>query len=200
MHKKSAEGLLWVLLLIAAMITGISGCNSPQKAAKHEESRYHGKEFAEYYYFDEPVVDTILDEDGSIYGPNDENGIKLTDWGGLKKLYHPTSIAAICVNYFGGYIKTGKAIFKEIVLRHADWLVENQVITREGFGVWYLNFPNRAFGAEAPWISAMTQGRAISCLLRAYQLSGRAEFLNAAHLALKVFDYLIDEGGVSFIT
>ena len=190
-----------VFSLLTLLTFGISAClvvscstndgNSPQN------SRYHGKEFKQYYYFDEPEVGTILDEDGTVYGPNDMDGISLTNRDGL--VYHPTHIAQLCINYFGGYISTKEEVYREIVLRHADWLVENQVITVKGFGVWYFHWPNRGFGADSPWISAMTQGQAISALLRANQLSEDPKYLKTAELALKSFDYHMEDGGVSYI-
>jgi len=183
---------LGILACQACLIVGYSN----NERTTPETSRCH---FNQYYYFDEPAGDTILDEDGTVYGPNDKEGIILTDWGGLTNLYHPTQIASTCIGYFGGYLTTKEEVYKDIVLHHADWLVENQVITDKGFGVWYFNFPNSAFGANSPWISAITQGKAISGLVRANQLSEDAKYLKAAELALKSFDYNIEDGGVRYV-
>lgn len=193
MNFNNVRSKIFILCLLFLFVKGEALAETLQY------QRYHSKEFTEYYYFDEPSVDTIMDNDGTIYGPNDERGIILTEWGGFKNLYHPTQIASVCISYFGGYIFTKDEVYKEIVLRHADWLAENQVIIDEKFGIWQFNFPNLAFGANVPWISAMTQGRAISGLLRAYQLDNNPIYINAAKLAIKAFDYSIKDGGCKYV-
>lgn len=155
-------------------------------------------EFDDHIYLDFPSAIQRLDNDGTVIGPNDENNVTLLNNGQLIDIYHPTFIAARCIGYFGGYVQTEEQVYSDIVISHADWLVDNQQTTAQGFGVWTLDFSNEIFGAQSPWLSAMTQGRAISCLLRANQIQHNPKYLAAAKSALAAFDYGIDEGGVTY--
>ena len=82
--------------------------------------------------------------------------------------------------------------------RQVQWLLSHQNTGKEGAIVWHYDFDwheGRTL-LKAPWVSAMSQGLAMSCLVRAYRLQGNKEFLNIAHRASKVFEIGIEEGGV----
>lgn len=83
----------------------------------------------------------------------------------------------------------------EQFLTQADWLVENQQNLVNGAG-WYLKFEVPEYSLNAPWISALTQGEAISVLCRAYALSKKEIYVSAAERAFIPFQYCVKDGGL----
>ena len=53
------------------------------------------------------------------------------------------------------------------------------------------------YNASAPWLSALTQGNAVSVLVRAYRLTHEEVFLQVARRAMRTFELDIRDGGVS---
>jgi len=130
----------------------------------------------------------------------DSNGIAMKDCGdGLGKQYNPVTLSQYALANYNYYISTGERQYKEEFLKHADWLVNHEVIIAKGFGVWYYNFEHSRYQCKIPWISAMAQGQAISVLVRAYQLTEDQSYLKSAELAVGAFEHSVDEGGVRFI-
>lgn len=194
--------LLLVSVVVLTFILTTRGVS--ERDYKRDYLKYQGGLglFTEHYYFDDPVSETILDKDGTVYGRNDDNGVVLAG----ESYYNPTNISQTCIGYFGGYVTTKKEVYKKIVFDHADWLVDNKVITDKGFGVFYYDIPSPDFGVRGKWISAMAQGQAVSCLLRASQLSklnsdkpSTTKYLKAADIVIKTFNYSIEDGGVKYI-
>ena len=129
----------------------------------------------------------------------DEYGIVMADYGGeLGKQYNPATISQYALANYNYYASTREERYKKEFLKHADWLVENQVVTDKGFGVWYYNFDWERYQCHAPWISAMAQGQAISVLTRAYSLTKDEIYLQTVELAIGPFEHSWDEGGVRF--
>lgn len=76
----------------------------------------------------------------------------------------------------------------------ANWLVAHQ---QPDGGIPYgFDFDALGVPLHAPWISAMTQGEAMSLLVRAYSATGDARYLDAALLALGPFEKPTTAGGV----
>jgi len=130
----------------------------------------------------------------------DSEGIVIVDYAGdLGKQYNPVTISQCALVNYNYYVNTGEKSYKQVFLRHTDWLVEHQKITPKGFGGWYYNFPWQPYQCKNPWVSAMAQGQAISVLVRAYALTQDKSYLKSARLAVDAFEYSVDEGGVRFI-
>jgi hypothetical protein len=83
------------------------------------------------------------------------------------------------------------SIFKKMV----DWLV----VAQNEHGAWVTNSKVKKFGLFKPWPSAMTQGLAISCLIRAFNVIGDERYNDSAIKALKPYQKSIAEGGVTCI-
>ncbi|ADB53706.1 D-glucuronyl C5-epimerase family protein [Conexibacter woesei] len=77
----------------------------------------------------------------------------------------------------------------------ADWLVRYGE-ERDGGIVWRHDFPTEKYGLAAGWISGMTQGEAISVLLRAHLLTGDELYRRAARQAFAPFTVDVRDGGV----
>jgi len=88
----------------------------------------------------------------------------------------------------------GRAAF----LRQVAWLTSHAVERPDGSAVWPYTFDwlEGRCPLKAPWISAMSQGLAISCLVRAYRLAPDPRLLELCERAAKVFELSIADGGV----
>src|SRR5215831_21222944 len=84
---------------------------------------------------------------------------------------HPTIIAQVALVHWNRYLETNGDIHRECFLEQASWLVKHASGTRDDSGGWPIASPHPDFPTRGPWLSALTQGIAISVLLRAYQLT-----------------------------
>lgn len=134
-------------------------------------------------------------------GPNvqlDGTGVPLVRiWSTGEFSYNPTSIAQWGLGASARYSIDRSPLDRERMLKAADWLVGHQT-PNGGFPLTFDHFhPNpKGYKLKAPWYSAISQGNAISLLIRAYQDSGDAKYRRAAERALLIFDVSPDEGGV----
>lgn len=126
-------------------------------------------------------------------GPFDENGIYL--FLGYDGNYHPHAleIAQYSLACWLAWRKTGKETWVEKALHHCNWLVKNQ----EKDGAWRVEHVNPLnYDLIAPWPSCLTNGLAISSLLRAYYFTKDKRYLSAAEKACDFFDIDVCNGGV----
>lgn len=138
-------------------------------------------------------------QDGSMRSfdgrPKDKDGIVMIDYGHPRGVqYSPVGICQFAHKCYIKYYNREGGQWKELFLKHADWLVSHQKI-REDFGVWEYHFDNN-FGAKAPWISGMAQGLGISVLSEAYVLTGKEKYLDCARRVLGSFEREVNHGGV----
>jgi heparosan-N-sulfate-glucuronate 5-epimerase len=132
------------------------------------------------------------------FGELDEGGVLCNRaTAGYPAGYHPTSIAQYALARWNLYLATGDEKHKEAFLAQARWLVENEKPLGNAAGGWPIPFASRAYNAPSMWLSALTQGNALSVLVRAYQLSGADQFLQVARRAMRTFERDIEDGGVA---
>lgn len=95
---------------------------------------------------------------------------------------NPTVTAQYGLLAYDRWLRHHRTTDRRDVVRVADWLLRNQRRT----GSWLYNFDWSLPGASvrAPWTSAMAQGQAMSLLERAYRLTGRRAYLEAAERAV----------------
>lgn len=113
------------------------------------------------------------------------------------EILNPTVICQYALGIFDlnndkEFTETGR--YKKFLIQ-ADWLVANGQPLRHGLG-WYLNYDIPEYDLKSPWISALTQGEAISVLCRAYLLKKEQKYLDCAEQALIPYGYNISEGGL----
>lgn len=77
--------------------------------------------------------------------------------------------------------------------RVTNWLLKTGHETNAGF---VFPFAFAFNGLTPPWISALAQGRVLSVLVRAYELSNEEQHLVIARKAMKPFEISVQEGGV----
>ncbi len=133
--------------------------------------------------------------------------------------YHPTTIAHYALINWNQYLGSNEEGHREAFLKQAFWLVEHEVNISEGAGGWPISFPHPDISTRSPslqsddaehrcrtsfltesrvpWLSSLTQGIAISVLLRAYRLTQQDAFFKAARRAVRVFEQDILDGGIS---
>lgn len=131
----------------------------------------------------------------------DENGIPLNssyiDVKSEKLHYYPISIGQFGLAVFNDYLKYQHNSEKELFLRISDWFVHSAIIENSLGAYWVTDVPKPEFKIHAPWKSAFTQSRAISILLRAWQMTGESNYLKLASEALIPFTISIEKGGVA---
>lgn len=132
----------------------------------------------------------------------DENGVPLNttyiDVEEKKLHYYPISIGQYGLAVFHSYLDTKSEDKKVLFLNIADWFVKNQV-EDDVLGVyWLTDVPKPEYDIYTPWKSAFTQSRAISILLRAWQITKDDHFLELCKKALIPFKFDISQGGVSY--
>ncbi|MBZ5665707.1 MAG: D-glucuronyl C5-epimerase family protein [Acidobacteriia bacterium] len=128
----------------------------------------------------------------------DPNGIPMTWYRVTGAAYWPSYIAWYGLVQLGHYLRRGDEANLKAFLKQVSWLEENAVLRSDGAVVWPMNFdyPNGAVVLKAPWISAYTQGLAISALVRAWRLTRRPELLKLLRRSADVFGLDVKDSGV----
>jgi hypothetical protein len=78
------------------------------------------------------------------------------------------------------------------------WLIENRT-DKKNMSFWYHNYPVVELDCRPPWKSAMTQGLALSLLLRAYHLAKSEEVSEVAERVANSMKTPTREGGFLYI-
>ena len=167
------------------------------KASYEISQDLHSNKLGEFYlrFEDDPAKLNLL-----IHS-FDEQGIPLNsayvDVENPRLHYYPISIGQYALEKFNRWINTGDEDTKLHFLRIADWFYENRIDDDKLGTYWLTDIPKPEYKVNKPWKSAFTQSRAISVLLRSWQVTGRGKYFTAAKNALIPFTYDIEEGGVS---
>ncbi len=125
------------------------------------------------------------------------DGIPLYKMDFNKEIFQPTVICQYALGVYEKLFKTGfndQDLLNKFI-KQANWLVKNQKKLNNGSG-WELRFDIPVYKLKQPWISALTQGEAISVLCRAFKLTKKEIYLETAEAAMVPFQYDISEGGV----
>lgn len=164
---------------------------------------FSSQTLGEYYFvFNEASVSSGKDQ--ALIKNIDENGIPLNstyiDVAEKKMVYFPISIGQLGLAVFHTFLKSGSDDDRRRFLKFADWFLENGEFS-DNLGVrWLTEVELPAYQNPGPWQSAFSQSRGISILLRAYQLTGKAEYADCAKSALKSFSIPVEHGGVTSST
>ncbi len=131
----------------------------------------------------------------------DEQGIPVNnayiDVPDGKPHYYPISIGQVAIALYHDYLDSGSTESLQHFLRIANWFVENRTEDPRLGTYWLTEVPKPEYRVYQPWKSAFSQSRAMSVLLRAWQVTNLPIYLSCAKGALRVFEYDITEGGVS---
>ncbi len=184
------------LFMLSKLKADIRNKSEPYKISNDLRSQKLGE-----YYF-------LFEEDPSklnrLITEFDEQGIPVNsayiDVKNGKPHYYPISIGQYALAVFNGFIHTDSEEKKNQFLRIADWFQKNKTVDETLGTFWFTDIPKPEYKVDKPWMSAFTQSRAISVMLRAWQLTGNEEYLQSATGAMAPFTISQKEGGVSAIT
>ena len=111
--------------------------------------------------------------------------------------YNITFVCHFALYRHSRYIRFGRPDDLALFLHVSNWILEHGEETSDAFLFPYA-FPYTYAYARLspPWISALGQGRILSVLTRAYELSGDDRYLAVAQKAMKPFEVAVSEGGV----
>lgn len=128
----------------------------------------------------------------------DENGIDQLDVGTINgkfygKQYHPVFLAHKALEMLDNS-SFDQAGFLQI----SDWLSTN--IKPENNNFLLYNYPNPHYQMDAPWFSAMAQGRALEVMVHAFQLTEDKKYHLAAEKILASLEIEIKDGGATYKT
>ena len=156
----------------------------------YHESQPLGKHFApnsiEGYYND-------LTKKTNWLGETDNEGIPLNVLTNNKRIYFPITIAQMALGNYDLWLESKHARNKEVFLKLAYWLKDNQDESGGWINPWEYLRPSSLSN-----YSAMAQGEAISTLLRAHNLTNDPELIDSSYRAFYNMIEPMDRGGCSF--
>lgn len=126
----------------------------------------------------------------------DSAGLPRVDYGGEEGLrYNPITIAQYGLHALQLFGKEEREEHRARALACAEWLAANARAYDKDMFAWIYDFSLPFYGPQAPWISAMAQGEAVSLLVRCHVLEHRSDFLDLAHGAIRLLDLPVADGG-----
>ncbi|CUN52281.1 D-glucuronyl C5-epimerase family protein [Roseburia inulinivorans] len=129
----------------------------------------------------------------------DSNGVPLLDYKGTVGVrYNPCAIAQYGLGLCSMYIKTKERKYIDKIRKQAEWISNNTKIGKNEVGRLEYDFAGEAYNQvlDKGYISAISQGQAISFLVRAMIILGDYKYLDTANKLFASFKYSIYDGGV----
>ncbi|MCF8241919.1 MAG: D-glucuronyl C5-epimerase family protein [Melioribacteraceae bacterium] len=177
---------------------------SPKRHYKISDD-LHSQKLGQYYFiFDEELVASGKNQ--RLIKQFDENGIPVNktyvDVADKEYVYFPISIGQMGLAVFHTYLKTQSEKDYYRFIKFADWFnsPSNYDYTEKLGARWLTDVSLPQYKNPGPWQSAFSQSRAISILLRGYQLTGNEEYAKTAEQGLISFNIPFNEGGVTVFT
>lgn len=129
-------------------------------------------------------------------GRVDNNGLPLNQLIDGSFIYFPTTLLQKALGHWDRWLESNRADDRELAafLRIADWSLKSQD-ANGGWAIW----PVLGLSYASPY-SAMTQGEAISVLVRAASINQNGSYEEAARRALELMLTAVDGGGTSWST
>lgn len=163
----------------------------------------HGNKLGTYYFiFDEQSVRNGKNQ--ALITSFDKDGIPLNntyiDVESNDLVYFPISIGQLGLAVFHTFLKTNSKIDLERFMKFVDWFKNNAIIEKDIGARWLTDVPLPAYNNLGPWQSAFSQSRAISILLRGFQITNNQDYKDLANEALKPFLVPVSKGGVTSFT
>jgi hypothetical protein len=160
----------------------------------------HGTQLGHYYFiFNEERVATGKDQ--KLISQFDENGIPLNktyiDVTDKEYVYFPISVGQMGLAIYHTYLRSKSDIDKQRFLNFAEWFIDHASIDDDLGARWLTEVALPQYNNPGPWQSAFSQSRAISILLRGYQITNSDKYCKMAEKALISFTRSVSEGGVT---
>ena len=128
----------------------------------------------------------------------DVDGVAVQYGRTFGRAYNPAYVAWYGLMRLERGLRGGDLRGREAFLTQAEWLACHAVRRPDGAVVWHYPFDWMEGGGvlRAPWISAMSQGLAMSVLVRAHRLTQDSRLRDLARNACLVFEQDVAAGGV----
>lgn len=149
--------------------------------------------------------------DAGRWGPLDKEGMPMVDFDKnlavyrffLKKDFGTHYLPALPIQYglahFDNFLDTKDKKSKEVFLRATQWCKKNAEVLSNGAAVLRCSFEFPAYNLKPGWISAMTQGLAVSLLIRAFDHTQDVLFKDLAKRFFLALDIDVKSGGCKVI-
>lgn len=149
------------------------------------------------YYVDSTEVTSRIEND--FHGPIDENGVPLNHFEGQGDFYNITTISQYALALHDLMVGTGETPeLRRKLEAQLDVIVANAETQGPCTGFFVSRWNDSKYAElRAPWVSALTQGNAISALLRGYQWNGDTRLLDCATAAFTALELPMSEGGAT---
>jgi hypothetical protein len=148
------------------------------------------------YYLD--LRDAIPLVESEYHGPLDPHGVPLTRTGHAEEaVYNAITIAQYALALHDEVLRTNSTELRAKLVAQVEAILNGRQATGARRGFIVHGWDNRKYPElRAPWVSALTQGNAISALLRAHQLIGGDHLLRGAAEMFEALSLSIEQGGV----
>lgn len=117
----------------------------------------------------------------------------------LLNYYNPATVSIWGFYNLNKYVKRGDCQRLAYVRNCVKWLYDNAEETSYGGSIWRYNMDWPAHGMKSGWISGMSQGLAISLLLRGEVLFKKHEYAELAEKSFYPMTVPVEKGGVAII-
>lgn len=149
------------------------GARSPDLKEYESLSHIDVTKFTKQYY-------RTFDKDGVIM----QNGA-----------YHPLTICFYGILSYDAFLKTGDSAFYHRVVNQFRYFVDSNLIHLDSNRSLGLFYRRSHYDLKAPWVSGMTQGAAVSYLLRYYELTSDTQALKLCPRFISLMLKPAQEGG-----
>jgi heparosan-N-sulfate-glucuronate 5-epimerase len=172
------------------------------KRTLHQDDFWHGETRTSEHFRPGELAgypDDLRPKTQPFSGPTNELGVPLADYGPkIGTRLHPVTVCQVALGWHERWLHDKDRAHLDRFLALADWLIDNQKPWASG-GAWPVDVTLRSYGRiDAPWVSSLVQGQALSVLARAAQLSrARTTRARAAmEAAFVLFERDVARGGV----
>ncbi len=117
-----------------------------------------------------------------------------------KLVYYPISIGQYGIAIYHTYLTSQREEDLKRFMKIVDWFYSQRISDERLGDYWLTDVPKPEYRLTRPWPSAFSQSRAISILLRGYQLTRKSHYLDSASRALAIFRVPAADGGVTTYT
>lgn len=138
----------------------------------------------------------------------DNNGVPYRNYSytgrtSIGLLGSPHFVSEYALLLYDEYTTTSNESAKTYFFNNVDWLVNTDMLKNNGsFSTYEFSFPWPIgnYTIEPPWRNAMAGGKALSPLVKAFELSGNRTYLETAKKILNSFYVDVKDGGVTYKT
>lgn len=147
------------------------------------------------YYLD--MTSSIPLVESGFHGPLDDAGVPLVNIQRGGRVYYATTIAQYALALHDAHLRSASEEYKCRFATQLRAIIGQVERGGEWGGFFVLRWEDEKYKRlGVPWVSGLSQGTAMSALLRGYQLLGEQSLLEEAGAIFSALDRPIEAGGV----